>query len=322
MIYSLEQQFSTGPEPPTGAQLRMNAVPGPAVTKLWASYQANDGMDTTVVWRSLALGDKVAIQDWDNAGTNAHLNVTGPVVDKGGYAEVPVAWTTGVGTLPAQKVLVVLDEVEAPGLPAGGAPGYVLAKTSAADYAATWVEPASGNVTPVPGAPLPPLCTLDDLKALGITGDPDDLNRLIDAASAAARAWCGWVIAPRQNNVPLLGRYSGKVVTLPSLWLITVHGVTVDGADVPVPPYMEAGVLQLQVGPFNRTIATVDHGYETIPPDVAMNVAGMVARTVSAPAGVTGERVGMWSVSYTRGSIAVDESAAGGLAPYALPIVP
>ena len=170
----------------------------------------------------------------------------------------------------------------------------------------------------------PPLATLDDLDALGVTGDPDDLNRLLDAASAAARNYCGWLIGPTQTNTLLHGRHGGKVVTLPTLYLIDVHSVVVDGSTLEaVPAFLQSGVLQTQLpSTFSSCDVVCDHGYNPIPADVSIAVAGMVSRVTAAPAGVAQERLGAWSVSYRDAGVSVDPLGAAALAPYKLAHVP
>ena len=297
MFHALEYQFSLAvTEPPTGNQLRFDHPEPELVTKVWARYITNPGEDAYPVLMRVPPGTQFYVQDYDDHTKYVQLRTTGWAVDKpaNAYVELPVAYLASGASLAGQKAVVWL------------------------------ITPSEGGTEPpLPGPGLPALATLDDLKALGVTGDPEDLTRLLDAASAAARAWCGWIIAPTQYGAQLPGRYAGKATTLPTLWLKAVQTVLVDSSPVdPVPPWLASGLLQLAISPYSQCLATVDHGYDLIPADVSMAVAGMVSRAVSAPAGVTSERLGMWSVSYGRGALTVDPAAAEGLAPYRLPSVP
>jgi hypothetical protein len=290
-----EYQFSTTTTaPPTGSQVRLDNADPALATKLWVRNVTTPGEDVHPLLVSFPVGSRFWLQDYDDHTKFAAFQLTAAPVDMADYVELPVS-SLGVGApLLGQKV--ALDVVEPAAAPPGPSPG--------------------------PSEPLPPLATPADLAALGVTGDPDDLNRLLDAASAAARAWCGWSISA-QTAVDLPGRYAGKVVTLPTLWLTALHTVTVDGtAEGSLPGWLESGLLQLQVNAWAKVVANVDHGYDPIPADVSMAVAGMVSRVQSAPAGVSSERVGMWSVSYAAAALTVDPQAAMGLAPYRLPSVP
>ncbi|MFF1633969.1 hypothetical protein [Leifsonia sp. NPDC058248] len=65
-------------------------------------------------------------------------------------------------------------------------------------------------------------------------------------------------------------------------------------------------------GPASAVVITYDHGFDTVPAEIADEVAGMVAAQMSVPIGVMNEQIGGYKVAYVRspgGSMTVTEAA-------------
>jgi len=65
--------------------------------------------------------------------------------------------------------------------------------------------------------------------------DDDGTQELLDAALSAARRWCGWFVTPVQTNTAFqVDGPGGRVLSLPTLNLITLSSVTECGVALDV----------------------------------------------------------------------------------------
>jgi hypothetical protein len=112
-------------EPPVAGQVRINALhPFTAATKLWMRFVSADGQD--VYWGVMIIeaGMTLLFQDKDDHTLYGRFTVTGPPVDKGLYAEIPVVWASNGGAIAtAQQVLMQRS--------GGATPPAVLAQIAA-----------------------------------------------------------------------------------------------------------------------------------------------------------------------------------------------
>ena len=84
---------STLTPPPPSQTIRFNgAAPYTGVTKLWVSYYNLNNEDMYYPWTHLIVGSTVMVQDKESHLQYAEFTTTGPTIDRGTYAEVPVVW--------------------------------------------------------------------------------------------------------------------------------------------------------------------------------------------------------------------------------------
>jgi hypothetical protein len=104
-------------EPPANQTVRVNAGhPYTAATKVWASFQNSNSEDLYFGWMRTPPGSTLLVQDKDNHVQYAEFTVTGAVLDKGTYCEVPVVWRANGSALATQAVLV---RTTTPAVPSG-----------------------------------------------------------------------------------------------------------------------------------------------------------------------------------------------------------
>lgn len=101
--------------------------------------------------------------------------------------------------------------------------------------------------------------------------DDDETQRQLDAALAAARAYCGWHVTPVVEDAEItLDGPGGRLLVLPTLALLDLGAVTEDGAalDVTTLEWSARGLIRKPAGyswteKFRGITVTVDHGYAT-----------------------------------------------------------
>lgn len=144
-----------------------------------------------------------------------------------------------------------------------------------------------------------------------------------EAAEKLVRDFCGWHVAPVVTETITLDGTGSRRLFLPSLKVLEVQSVEVDGIAVAADAYSwsESGILYRGGGwpdGYRNVVATIVHGHDA--EDVRWIVDGIVARRAAAPAGrVTSVRVGQRGMGYEHGAGSVtrlfqDERDA--LAPY------
>jgi hypothetical protein len=107
-------------EPPTGSQIRFNAAAFVDVSLLWIRNLTSDGVDAYYALIELPVDTRIYIQDKNDHTRYAQFTVTGPIVDKTTYLEMPVVHATdsGITLLAGQQVaLVSQDASEASPIP-------------------------------------------------------------------------------------------------------------------------------------------------------------------------------------------------------------
>jgi hypothetical protein len=95
-------------EPPSAGQVRLDAAyPYTSVSKVWLRFVSADGQDLYWGLMILPTGATMLLQDKDDHTRYVRLTTTGPPIDKGLYAEIPVtAPIVGVAINTAQQVFV------------------------------------------------------------------------------------------------------------------------------------------------------------------------------------------------------------------------
>jgi hypothetical protein len=152
-----------------------------------------------------------------------------------------------------------------------------------------------------------PLLSPDDFRTLtGLDVDPVRLDLLLGQASAAVRAFCGWHIAPTLTGATVTADGTGgRTLSLPTLYLTNVSAVTEHGTalDLDSVTWSEHGVIERGCAWTCRrrgVVAVIDHGYETVPGEVAAVVCSIVSRVAPNPLGVVREQTGPFSVTYSQ----------------------
>lgn len=160
------------------------------------------------------------------------------------------------------------------------------------------------------GSTLPPLASVDDVRALGVTAEDTAVLASLDKASARFRAEArnqitatdyaqvlrvedgGLVILPR---IPVVEITEVRTLTSQGQAGAVLTGWTFDGIQVINVNGLAGLVINLAVQELAWTNVWVEWsaGFATVPEDVRWAVASMVERALSAPAsGIAGETIG------------------------------
>jgi hypothetical protein len=109
---------STLTEPPTGNQVRLNtASPWTDATKLWMTFVSADDQDLYWGIMITPVGSTLLMQDQDDHTRYGRFVTTGVPIDKGAYAELPIAWRANAGTInTASRVFLRVTGPSAPAL--------------------------------------------------------------------------------------------------------------------------------------------------------------------------------------------------------------
>ena len=149
----IEYRFSTGTvAPPASGNVQLNNLTASAATLVWASNTTSLNNDATVALGAITVGSTVTIQVQSDSTSLYQYQATAAPTNKGTYTEIPVSWVkSGTGPAIANNASIFLAVSIAgqpgpqgpagPGVPAGGTTGQQLQKTSATDYATSWVTP-------------------------------------------------------------------------------------------------------------------------------------------------------------------------------------
>lgn len=131
-----------------------------------------------------------------------------------------------------------------------------------------------------------------------------------DAALAAVRAYCGWHVAPvQEESLTLDGPGSGTLI-LPSLRVNDVTSVVENGTELDPDTYewSRSGMVR-RLGwtrwttRYRGIVITLAHGYEELPLDLQGVVDQLVTRsTAGIPAGLASRTVGPFTESYASSS--------------------
>jgi hypothetical protein len=118
-----------------------------------------------------------------------------------------------------------------------------------------------------------------------------DVTTLLDMVSGVVRAYCGWHVAPvREADEVTVDGSGTRQLALPTLHLLDVAAITEDGATVDPAgvQFSEAGYLwrpECWTRALRGVTATIDHGYDPVPPEVVAVVLALAARLVNNPTG-------------------------------------
>lgn len=188
----------------------------------------------------------------------------------------------------------------------------------------------------VEGDLLPPLVTPLSLVADSggqLKASDPRLQAACEAASAAVRRYCRWHVAPLIEDTILIDGNGGKVLQVPSMRVVDVLSVKIEGVEVPSSHYAwsEAGLIELhgKLGQWKhfprryRSVeVTLQHGFD-VAPDLSA-LASQIARfALASPMGRTREQAGQVAVSWgTAQGMNFSESALEMMKPYRLQMMP
>lgn len=122
-------------------------------------------------------------------------------------------------------------------------------------------------------------------------------------ADAIIRNYCGWHIAPVVEETLILDGSGSRRLALPSLRVVGVSSLSVNGAAVTDYSWSQDGWLTLPHGSFfpaedRAVVVTLEHGY-SYAPELLQVRRGITARTAMSPAGnVVSQRAGSQSVTF------------------------
>ncbi|MFF1555619.1 hypothetical protein ACFVX3_31840 [Rhodococcus erythropolis] len=167
---------------------------------------------------------------------------------------------------------------------------------------------------------MEPLIGIEEFTAL-MAGTALEEWRL-NVASGAVRSYCGWHVAPVLEETVTLDGDGGTVLILPTLRIVSLDEVRVQGAVVPDVEWAQHGVVRGQWPNRWRSIEVdMHHGYDA-PADLLGVVLDAAARAVNSELGGHAETIGPFSFSASEGSTALFDHELRVLDRYRLPSLP
>lgn len=124
----------------------------------------------------------------------------------------------------------------------------------------------------------------------------------LDVASAAIRSYCGWHVTPVITETVTVDGDGGTIVNLPTLRLVSVEEVRVQGVVVQDVEWSKDGTLRGQWPDRWRSIEVdIVHGYQA-PADLLGVMVDAAARAVKSELGGGAETIGPFSFAASEGS--------------------
>lgn len=154
---------------------------------------------------------------------------------------------------------------------------------------------------------MEPLLTSENISvATGgkiLASDPR-LPDLIGGVTAAIRRYCGWHVGPVIEETVTLDSAGGSWLKLPSLQVVEVSSVKVNGQEIKDRfRWSRQGLIRLKSGCFPDDYGCVEvtfrHGFEDV--SLVRQVAvQVIVNALSSPLGVTREQAGQVSISWSQ----------------------
>ncbi|MDO4791843.1 MAG: hypothetical protein Q3999_05110 [Buchananella hordeovulneris] len=173
-----------------------------------------------------------------------------------------------------------------------------------------------------------PFLTADEVAAasggrVGV-GDPR-IPVLLEAATAAIRAICGWHVAPVLTETQVLDGTGGALMYVHSGHIRSVTSLVVDGVQLVEGRdfgWSQLGMIELYGGRrfprrFRSVSITLEHGHDQAP-DLTGLVLQKVLAALASPMGATSEQAGQMAVRWGRTGLSLDRDQLQMLAPYRL----
>ncbi|RVW06229.1 hypothetical protein [Rhodococcus spongiicola] len=144
----------------------------------------------------------------------------------------------------------------------------------------------------------------------------------LDVANGAVRSFCGWHVAPVVDETVILDGDGGTILSLPTLRLVSLDEVRVQGEVVEDVEWSADGTLRGEWPDRWRSIeVTMRHGFDT-PADLLGVVLDAAARAVKSELGGQAEQIGPFSFSASEGSTVLYAHEIAVLNRYTLPRMP
>lgn len=141
---------------------------------------------------------------------------------------------------------------------------------------------------------------------------------LADQAVAYVQAYCGWHVAPEEDETLTLDGPGGWALTLPSLRVSAIASVTENGTELVAEDdytWSASGIIQRRAWAgdpevwiagrwtcnYRAVVVELTHGYEEWPVDLAGVISGITERLTSNPTGLEQITVGPFSERYASG---------------------
>jgi hypothetical protein len=164
---------------------------------------------------------------------------------------------------------------------------------------------------------------------LADTLEPSADDRLDQAESLVRRA-CGWHIAGIRDEVVTFQARGEHALPLPTLQVVNVSDVTVNGETLDPTLYtLDRNSLLRGTGDYcdgwaraswyGTVEVTMRHGYAVTPAEVTGVVQAIARRAVDNPTGATSWQVGMVRSTISDAGMSLLDSEKAALAPYRLP---
>ena len=150
---------------------------------------------------------------------------------------------------------------------------------------------------------LPSMIMLEDFRVLcpGLSSSDEQVQAVLNAASAAIRDWCGWHVSP-SIECTYTGDGEGRMLILPAMGVTDVTSLMVDGAAVTDFEWTAAGMVRLKSGVFPDAWRSVEcvytAGFDVGP--IGQVVAQIASNALVAAPGVANERAGNVSITYNQ----------------------
>jgi hypothetical protein len=155
---------------------------------------------------------------------------------------------------------------------------------------------------------MDPLATVGELENhLQRELDPDVAAQALQLASGAVRAFCKWDLSFTANDTLHADGNNTVVLTLPTLRLVAVSAVRVNGVAIDLDPtlvsFSRKGQLYRPYGWPRYAVVEVDcdHGYEPIPDLVKLACLDVAATQLNNPRTLVSASVGSVSQTYNTG---------------------
>lgn len=147
------------------------------------------------------------------------------------------------------------------------------------------------------------------------------LAPLVEGANRAVRNYCGWHIAPVVVEPLEFDSWGETVLQLPTLRLVSVGTVLVDGAAAAGYQVSKKGMIRFAAPlPYKFGAVTLEltHGFESAP-DAAQVITQTVLAALASPMGATREQAGAIAVQWSTTGLDLVDRDLRLLAAYRIP---
>lgn len=172
---------------------------------------------------------------------------------------------------------------------------------------------------------MPSLVSVDEWGDYSKSPAPENAQALLDAASGAIRAYCGWNITRQVVEDEEFDTYGSNLLVIPTMLVVSIDAIyecdlyLEDGIDY---RWSKRGLIRRRPkgvcwpDEYGAVRGSYTHGYETCPVEVAALCVAIAKRNYAVPSGIAQKQVGGISLQYK--DVQMDGPEKGILDPYAL----